>query len=146
MRTVRICTFAVMLLLALGNLASAGVPVPPDDIVELYANVSSGAQTEFVIIDKAGHRGATPYVIPAGKVLIVTDAIITPNVADGLYQGNVDNSGGSENRIRFRLHSSNQAMLHLPFSAGVVFSKAPLAFGFATNPGAFVVRLLGYLN
>jgi hypothetical protein len=143
MRKVSACALTVSaLLLAWG---CAGAPAPLRGYIELYANVNVSTQTDFFQIDGAGTKSSSPFTLPGQTVLVVTDVIMTPNAVDGAYGGNVDSVGGNENRIRLRLNSVQQAMLHLPLSSGVVFSTAPRAFGFATNPGAFVVRLLGYL-
>ena len=114
--------------------------------IELYVNLSAGDSSGFQVLDASGQLSGTPFELPSGRVLVVTDVFVTPNVQEGLYEGNIDNTGGSENRIRFRLDSSLQAMLHLPLSSGLVFATTPQAFAFATNPGACVVRLLGTLK
>ena len=119
----------------------------PRAFVELYANVSQGQNADFHLIDSSGAISSEPFVPPTDRVLVVTDVLVTPNVDDGLYGGDVYNVlGGGVERIRLRLHSTQQATLHLPFASGVVFSTQPRVFAWATNPGAMVVRLLGHLR
>jgi opacity protein-like surface antigen len=117
-----------------------------ETFVELYANVSAGSSSDFQALDANGQLSETPFELPAGRVLVVTDVIVTPNVTEGLYEGNVDSTGGNENRIRFRFDSNDQAMLHLSLSSGLEFATPPQAFSFASNPGACVVRLIGTLK
>ncbi len=119
------------------------------NIVELYVNLNPGQTDSFEVIEIDGRRRSS-LALTDREVLIVTDVIVTPNVDPGQYGGNVDSpshggSGTTENRIRFHLNTDQQAMLHLPLNAGVVFSEPPIAFSYANNPGGMVVRLLGYV-
>lgn len=144
LKTVSALALVASALMMTSRIARAQVPAAT--IIELYANVSVGARTDFVVIDSSGTKSDSPFKLPVGALLVVTDVIVTPNAVEGTYFGNIDSVGGNENRVRILLHSPQQAMLHLPFASGVVFSTDPRAFGGATNPGAFVIRLLGYLE
>lgn len=118
------------------------------DIVELYVNLSPAQSKEFNVIDMDG-RKLSPLVLPSNSVFVITDVLATPNATEGLYQVDVNNpnppTGTIETRIRIRFDSRNQAMLHLALTGGVVLRKAPVAFTFSSNPGAMVIRLLGYI-
>jgi hypothetical protein len=137
---------AVALTWSGGSAPAAAAGPKPSASVELYANLSAGTTSEFEVIGADGQLSGTPFALPSGRVLVVTDVLVTPNVVDGVYEGNLNSTGGNENRIRFRVDSNVQAMLHLPLASGLVFSTTPQAFAFATNPGACVVRLLGSLQ
>ena len=120
-----------------------------EDIVELYVNLNVGETSEFEVIDTEGKK-LPSLVLDSGTVLVVTDVLVTPNVEEGFYFGNVnsprpDPPVTTENRIRLLLNTDSQAMLHLPLTTGVVFNDPPVAFSAATNPGGMVVRLLGYI-
>jgi len=116
--------------------------------IELYANTSPGSALAFTEIDAYGQWDpATPFSLPPNRVLFVTDVLVTPNTpGPGLYQGNVDTLGGNQNRIRYGFDTTQQQMLHLSFETGLAFAQDPQTRAFATNGGACVVRLLGYLQ
>lgn len=126
--------------------AAAAGAVKPSAHVELYANPSPGATLSFQEIDASGQLAAEPFEIPSGRVLVVTDVIVVPNAVDGVYAGSVSSPGGSESRLRFRLDTGDQEMLHLPLETGLVFSAAPDLYAYGSNPGACGVRLLGTLS
>ncbi|HEY7138609.1 MAG TPA: hypothetical protein VIE44_00775 [Methylomirabilota bacterium] len=132
-------------------------PVVPQDarhLVELHANVSNegaSGQTRFQVIDAIGELSDGPYALPPNTALVVTDVLVTRNATEGVYEGWVDSmpgpqGGQTESRIRFRFDSTQQGMLHLPLSSGVVFANPPVVWGSAVNPGWFTIRLLGYLT
>lgn len=114
--------------------------------IELLVNLSAGATSAFTLLDADGQLSADPFELPGKFALLVTDLLVTPNAVEGVYQGNIDNLGGTENRLRFRVDSNAQAMLHLPLSSGLRFTTTPRAFAFGSNPGACVIRLIGTLK
>lgn len=116
--------------------------------IELYANTSAGNAEPFTVIDAYGEwDSSTPFILPPDTLLVVTDVLVTPNTSDpGIYQGNVDTLGGNQNRIRYGLDTSRRQMLHLSLGTGLVFANDPRTRAFATNSGACVVRLIGYLQ
>src|SRR2546427_3886107 len=92
--------------------------VPPRDMLALSGAVSPGATTTLVPV---GSSPAQAFVVPSGKVFILTDVIIAPQV--------------------FPIASAGDYLLQVTSSPNFVSTTLSVA-ATATNPASFQVHLL----
>jgi hypothetical protein len=122
-------------------------PMPERDrLVELYANIGPGGGGPVGFEMLTSEEPSTPFSLPPGWRLLVTDVMVNPNIGDGLYEAIVVGDGSDIELIRIRLDTSVDSMLNLPFSSGIVFRSAPRVFAYQTSSDFFTVRLLGRLE
>jgi hypothetical protein len=83
----KVLTMVMVMTFLLGVAAAPAVlPTTPGyDSVMLFGSASgSGTLTDFRRITKSGVLGANPYVIPAGKVLMITELSVVDNTSSNV--------------------------------------------------------------
>jgi hypothetical protein len=104
------------------------------------------APVNFVL---AADGAAAPFAIPAGTVLVVTDALVTMPRSDapaGRYVAGICNTPCIFSRIPIQVDTGADGFQKtIAFSGGVVFSNLPQFETLADNPSDMSVRLYGYL-
>jgi hypothetical protein len=91
----------------------------------------------------------TPFAIPAGTVLVITDVTVTMprrNAAAGRYVAAICNSPCVHSRIPIQVDTAVDGFQKtLAFSGGVVFANLPQFQTLAENPSDMSVCVYGYL-
>ena len=128
--------------------AQAQSIVPPRDMLTLSGTVNPGATTNLVTV---GSTPAQAFVVPSGKVLILTDVIIAPqvfpvvNAGDYLFQVTPSPNGGTT-ALSVAAAASNPASLQVHLLTGMVFQAGSNVRGTLTSgTNRITVSAFGYL-
>jgi hypothetical protein len=116
----------------------------PSDMVTLEAQVVPNNTASFDVISPNGTH--TPFALPAGQVLIVTDLVARPinSAQSGRLRGSVRVTGGTIGSLVFDVDTTAQASQHIGLTAGTVMRAVPEVSAEAGSP-TVLIYLYGYL-
>ena len=113
-------------------------------LVSLSANLLPSEMAAATVVTPEGNTG-TPFVLPNGSVLVVTDVYLEGASTLGTYFASVCTSTCLDAVIRVALDTNQERSRSVSFTSGVVFRAPPVVSCAGASPGDCTVRLYGYL-